>query len=42
MAENIAPDAPLHDRLVDRYREALKIVADGSGAVSPRAATDKT
>ena len=29
MVENIAPDAPLHDRLVGRYREALKIVADG-------------
>ena len=29
MAENIAPDAPLHDRLLARYREALKIVADG-------------
>ena len=29
MVENIAPDAPLHDRLLARYREALKIVADG-------------
>lgn len=29
MAENIAPDAPLHDRLLSRYRQALTIVADG-------------
>ena len=27
MAENIAPDAPLHDRLVDRYRAAVEIIA---------------
>lgn len=28
MVENIAPDAPLHDRLVDRYRQAVEIIAD--------------
>lgn len=28
MAENIAPDAPLHDRLVDRYRQAVQIIAE--------------
>ena len=28
MAENIAPDAPLHDRLVSRYRDAVKIIAN--------------
>jgi AcrR family transcriptional regulator len=28
MVENIAPDAPLHDRLVDRYRQAVKIIAE--------------
>lgn len=27
MAENIATDAPLHDRLVDRYRAAVEIIA---------------
>jgi AcrR family transcriptional regulator len=27
MAENIAADAPLHDRLVDRYRAAVEIIA---------------
>lgn len=26
LAENIAPDAPLHDRLVDRYRAAVDII----------------
>jgi AcrR family transcriptional regulator len=28
MAENIAPDAPLHDRLVARYRAAVEIIAE--------------
>ena len=28
MAENIAADAPLHDRLVSRYRAAVQIIAD--------------
>ena len=28
MVENIAPDAPLHDRLVDRYRQAVEIIAE--------------
>ena len=28
MAENIAPDAPLHDRLVARYRAAVQIIAE--------------
>ncbi len=28
MVENIAPDAPLHDRLVDRYRAAVEIIAE--------------
>jgi AcrR family transcriptional regulator len=28
MAENIAPDAPLHDRLVDRYQKAVQIIAE--------------
>ncbi|GAY19384.1 TetR/AcrR family transcriptional regulator [Mycobacterium sp. shizuoka-1] len=28
MVENIAPDAPLHDRLVDRYRQAVDIIAN--------------
>ena len=28
MAENIAADAPLHDRLLDRYRAAVEIIAD--------------
>ena len=42
MVENIAPDAPLHDRLVGRYREALKIVADGirRGQAAGRYRTD--
>ncbi|WP_205874746.1 TetR/AcrR family transcriptional regulator [Mycobacterium camsae] len=29
LVENIAPDAPLHDRLVNRQREATEIVAAG-------------
>ncbi|GAB3008477.1 TetR/AcrR family transcriptional regulator [Mycobacterium bourgelatii] len=29
LVENIAPDAPLHDRLVTRQRDAAQIVADG-------------
>jgi len=29
MVENIAPDAPLHDRLVTRYQDAVEIVAEG-------------
>jgi AcrR family transcriptional regulator len=29
LVENIAPDAPLHDRLVARQRDAVDIVADG-------------
>ncbi|CAM2778595.1 TetR family transcriptional regulator [Mycobacterium intermedium] len=29
LVENIAPDAPLHDRLVARQRDAAQIVADG-------------
>ncbi|OBJ60444.1 TetR/AcrR family transcriptional regulator [Mycobacterium sp. 1423905.2] len=29
LVENIAPDAPLHDRLVTRQRDAVDIVADG-------------
>ena len=28
MAENVAADAPLHDRLVDRYRAAVEIIAE--------------
>ena len=28
MAENIAPDAPLHERLVARYRAAVEIIAE--------------
>jgi AcrR family transcriptional regulator len=28
LAENIDPDAPLHDRLLTRYRDALDIVAE--------------
>jgi AcrR family transcriptional regulator len=28
LVENIAPDAPLHDRLVKRHRDAVDIVAD--------------
>ena len=28
VAENIAPDAPLHDRLVARYRAAVEIIAE--------------
>jgi AcrR family transcriptional regulator len=28
LVENILPDAPLHDRLLKRYRDALEIVAD--------------
>ena len=28
LVENIAPDAPLHDRLVDRYRAAVEIIAE--------------
>ncbi|MGY4712544.1 TetR/AcrR family transcriptional regulator [Mycolicibacterium sp. CBM1] len=28
MVENIAPDAPLHDRLVTRYRQAAEILAN--------------
>ncbi|OHV06397.1 TetR/AcrR family transcriptional regulator [Mycobacterium talmoniae] len=29
LVENILPDAPLHDRLLTRYRAAVDIVADG-------------
>ncbi len=29
LVENIAPDAPLHDRLVSRQRDATEIVAEG-------------
>jgi AcrR family transcriptional regulator len=29
LVENLAPDAPLHDRLVSRQRDATEIVADG-------------
>jgi AcrR family transcriptional regulator len=29
LVENILPDAPLHDRMLTRYRDAVKIVADG-------------
>jgi AcrR family transcriptional regulator len=28
LVENILPDAPLHDRLLDRYRDAIEIVAE--------------
>jgi AcrR family transcriptional regulator len=28
LVENIAPDAPLHDRLHKRYRDAVEIIAD--------------
>src|SRR6185312_9521147 len=28
LVENISPDAPLHDRLLSRYRDAVDIVAD--------------
>ena len=28
LVENIAPDAPLHDRLLKRYRAAIDIVAE--------------
>ncbi len=28
LAENILPDAPLHDRMLDRHRSATQIVAD--------------
>ena len=28
LVENIAPDAPLHDRLHDRYRDAVNIIVD--------------
>lgn len=28
LVENIAPDAPLHDRLHHRYREAVSIIVD--------------
>ena len=28
LVENISPDAPLHDRLLARYRDAVDIVAD--------------
>ena len=28
LAENIAPDAPLHDRLHKRYRDAVDIIKD--------------
>jgi AcrR family transcriptional regulator len=28
LVENLAPDAPLHDRLVERYRDAMEIVAE--------------
>ena len=28
LAENIAPDAPLHDRLHNRYRDAVDIIVD--------------
>lgn len=29
LTENLDPDAPLHDRIVDRYHAAVSIVADG-------------
>lgn len=28
LAENVQPEAPLHDRMLERYRSALEIVAD--------------
>ena len=28
LVENIEPEAPLHDRMLDRYRDAVDIVAD--------------
>ncbi|WP_024441052.1 TetR/AcrR family transcriptional regulator [Mycobacterium sp. UM_WGJ] len=28
LAENVLPEAPLHDRMLNRYRSALEIVAD--------------
>jgi AcrR family transcriptional regulator len=42
MVENIAPDAPLHDRLVDRYRQAVDIIAERirSGQTEGRYRTD--
>lgn len=42
MVENIAPDAPLHDRLVDRYRQAVEIIAERirSGQADGRYRTD--
>jgi AcrR family transcriptional regulator len=42
MVENIAPDAPLHDRLVDRYRQAVEIIAERirSGQSEGRYRTD--
>ncbi|OBK18770.1 TetR/AcrR family transcriptional regulator [Mycobacterium asiaticum] len=42
LVENIAPDAPLHDRLVSRQRDATKIVADGirRGQAAGRYRTD--
>jgi len=29
LIENLDPDAPLHDRLFDRYRSSIDIIADG-------------
>ncbi|RFZ67911.1 HTH-type transcriptional regulator TtgR [Mycobacterium marinum] len=46
LAENIDPDAPLHDRLVSRQRDACEIVAEairrGQGAGRYRADLDPT
>lgn len=42
LVENIAPDAPLHDRLVARQRDATEIVAEGirRGQAAGRYRTD--